>query len=57
MTSRPNLLAIGMGIEVTFYALVGALVLLGVDGIPLIAAVFPGSMGNASERTGKRTAS
>jgi MFS family permease len=42
---RPRLLSIGMGIQVTFYTLVGALVAFGVDGVPLSAAVFLAGLG------------
>ena len=42
---RPRLLSIGMGIEVTFYAVVGLLVALGIDGLPLTAAVFLAGLG------------
>ncbi|MGD0104454.1 MAG: MFS transporter [Rhodopila sp.] len=42
---RPRLLSIGMGIEVTFYALVGLLVALGVGGTALTAAVFLAGLG------------
>jgi MFS family permease len=42
---RPSLLSIGMGIEVTFYAVVGLLVALGIDGLPLTAAVFLAGLG------------
>jgi MFS family permease len=42
---RPKLLSIGMGIQVTFYTLVGLLVALGVDGMPLSAAVFLAGLG------------
>jgi MFS family permease len=45
VTLRPRLLAIGMGIQVTFYALVGALVELGVAGLLLTAAVFLAGFG------------
>jgi MFS family permease len=45
ITLRPKLLAIGMGVQVTFYALVGFLVLAGIDGIPLSAAVFLAGLG------------
>jgi MFS family permease len=42
---RPRLLSIGMGIQVTFYTLVGLLVALGVGGVPLTAAVFFAGLG------------
>jgi MFS family permease len=42
---RPKLLSIGMGIQVTFYTLVGLLVALGIDGLPLSAAVFLAGLG------------
>jgi MFS family permease len=42
---RPTLLPIGMGIQVTFYVLVGALVAVGVTGVPLSAAVFMSGLG------------
>jgi MFS family permease len=42
---RPKLLAIGMAIQVTFYASVGALVALGIDGLALTAAVFLAGLG------------
>lgn len=37
---RPRLLSIGMAIQVSFYTMVGLLVALGVQGLPLTAAVF-----------------
>jgi MFS family permease len=42
---RPRLLALGMAFQVTFYTLIGALVLLGVVGVPLSAAVFLAGLG------------
>jgi MFS family permease len=42
---RPKLLAIGMGVQVTFYALIGLLVAIGIAGIPLSAAVFLAGLG------------
>jgi MFS family permease len=42
---RPKLLSIGMGIQVTFYTLVGLLVAFGVDGMALTAAVFLAGLG------------
>jgi MFS family permease len=42
---RPRLLSIGMGIQVTFYALIGLLVAMGIDGMPLTAAVFLAGLG------------
>jgi MFS family permease len=42
---RPKLLVIGMGIQVSFYTLVGILVAAGVDGLPLSAAVFLAGLG------------
>jgi MFS family permease len=42
---RPRLLAIGMGIQVTFYIAIGVLVALGVDGLLLSAAVFLAGFG------------
>jgi MFS family permease len=42
---RPKLLAIGMGIQVTFYTLVGVLVALGIEGLPLSAVVFLAGLG------------
>jgi MFS family permease len=42
---RSKLLSIGMGIQVTFYALIGALVALGIDGVPLSTAVFLAGLG------------
>jgi MFS family permease len=42
---RPWLLSIGMGIQVTFYTMVGALVALGVDGVALPGAVFLAGLG------------
>lgn len=42
---RPRLLAIGMGIQVTFYTVVGALVAIGIDGVTLSAAVFLAGLG------------
>ncbi len=42
---RPQLLSIGMGIQVTFYTLVGALVAFGVNGVALTAAVFLAGFG------------
>jgi MFS family permease len=45
VTLRPKLLAIGMGIQVSFYALVGLLVAVGIDGPFLSAAVFLAGLG------------
>ena len=45
VTLRPKLLAIGMGIQVTFYALIGLLVAMEIAGIPLSAAVFLAGLG------------
>ncbi len=42
---RPKLLAIGMGVQVTFYALIGLLVAFGIAGSPLSAAVFLAGLG------------
>jgi MFS family permease len=42
---RPKLLAIGMGIQVTFYAFIGLLVAVGIGGIPLSGAVFLAGLG------------
>jgi MFS family permease len=42
---RPKLLSIGMGIQVTFYAMVGILVAAGIDGFWLMAAVFLAGLG------------
>lgn len=42
---RPRLLAIGLGIQVTFYTLIGALVAIGIDGIPLSTVVFFAGLG------------
>jgi MFS family permease len=42
---RPRLLSIGMGIQVTFYTLVGLFVALGIDGMALTAAVFLAGVG------------
>ncbi len=42
---RPRLLSIGMGIQVSFYTLVGLLVADGIDGPPLSAAVFLAGLG------------
>jgi MFS family permease len=42
---RPKLLWIGMGIQVTFYTLVGALVAVGIDGVALSGAVFLAGLG------------
>jgi MFS family permease len=42
---RPRLLPIGMGIQVAFYTMVGILVALGIDGMPLTAAVFMAGLG------------
>jgi MFS family permease len=42
---RPKLLAIGMGIQVTFYTLVGIMVAIGISGVPLSAAVFLAGLG------------
>ncbi len=42
---RPKLLAIGMGVQVAFYALIGLLVAIGIAGIPLSAAVFLAGLG------------
>jgi MFS family permease len=42
---RPRLLAIGMAIQVTFYAAVGALVWVGIDGWLLSATVFLAGFG------------
>ena len=45
VTLRPKLLAIGLGIQVTFYTLIGVLVALGIGGIPLSTAVFLAGLG------------
>ena len=42
---RPKLLAIGMGVQVTFYTLVGVLVAIGITGIPLSVAVLLAGLG------------
>jgi MFS family permease len=42
---RPKLLAIGMGVQVTFYALIGLLVAIGIGGIVLSGAVFLAGLG------------
>lgn len=42
---RPKLLTIGMAIQVTFYTLIGILVALGINGIPLTAAVLLAGLG------------
>jgi MFS family permease len=42
---RSKLLSIGMAIQVTFYTIVGLLVALGIDGIPLSASVFLAGLG------------
>jgi MFS family permease len=42
---RPRLLSIGMGIQVTFYTLIGLLVALGISGMTLTAAVFLAGLG------------
>ena len=42
---RPQLLTIGMGIQVTFYTLIGVLAALGIDGVPLTTAVFLAGLG------------
>jgi predicted MFS family arabinose efflux permease len=42
---RPKLLAIGMGIQVSFYTLVGLMVAMGVEGVPLSTAVFLAGLG------------
>ncbi len=42
---RPRLLTIGMAIQVTFYTLIGVLVALGINGVPLTAAVFLAGLG------------
>jgi hypothetical protein len=42
---RSKLLAIGMGIQVSFYTLVGVLVAAGIDGVPLSAGVFLAGIG------------
>ena len=42
---RPKLLSIGMGIQVTFYTLVGLLVALGIDGMAADGGGFPGRPG------------
>jgi MFS family permease len=42
---RPKLLSIGMGVQVTFYTLIGILVAAGVTGVPLSAAVFLAGFG------------
>ena len=42
---RSRLLAIGMGIQVTFYIAIGALVALGIDGLPLSASVLLAGFG------------
>jgi MFS family permease len=42
---RPKLLAIGMGIQVSFYTLIGLMVAKGVAGVPLSAAVFLAGLG------------
>ncbi len=45
VTLRPKLLAIGMGVQVTFYAFIGLLVAMGITGIPLSGAVFLAGLG------------
>ena len=45
VTLRPKLLAIGMGVQVTFYAFIGLLVAVGIAGIPLSGAVFLAGLG------------
>ena len=45
VTLRPKLLAIGMGVQVTFYAFIGLLVAMGISGIPLSGAVFLAGLG------------
>ncbi len=45
VTLRPKLLAIGMGIQVTFYAMTGLLVAVGVAGPALASAVFLAGLG------------
>jgi MFS family permease len=45
VTLRPKLLAIGMGVQVTFYAFIGLLVAVGITGIPLSGAVFLAGLG------------
>jgi MFS family permease len=45
VTLRPKLLAIGMGVQVTFYAFIGLLVATGITGIPLSGAVFLAGLG------------
>jgi MFS family permease len=42
---RPKLLSIGMGIQASFYTLVGVLVAFGIDGMALTAAVFLSGLG------------
>ncbi len=42
---RPKLLAIGMGIQVSFYTIVGFMVATGIDGAALSAAVFLAGLG------------
>lgn len=42
---RPRLLSIGMGIQITFYIAIGALVAAGVEGFPLIVAVLLAGFG------------
>ena len=42
---RPRLLSVGMAIQVSFYAVVGALVAFGIDGAALTAAVFLAGLG------------
>jgi predicted MFS family arabinose efflux permease len=42
---RPKLLAIGMGIQVSFYTLVGVMVAAGIDGAALSGAVFLAGLG------------
>lgn len=42
---RPGLLSIGMGIQVTFYLLVGLLVALGINGVLLTVAVLLAGLG------------
>ena len=42
---RPKLLSIGMGIQVSFYTLVGLLVADGIDGVTLTGAVFLAGLG------------
>ena len=42
---RPRLLSIGMAVQVTFYAMIGLLVALGIEGMALTAAVFLAGLG------------